>query len=290
MSAAARTTVGIKAFERPECLFMTLQSLVGQGFARVIVADDSSEKAPIREVVGLFDGVLPIDYRPLPFDTGLSEGRNRMVAEVETEFFLLLDDDQVMAGGIDPLASALDRDPDLGGISLSWWDRGSPFCDAGWVRRYDGFIYRGLARGGRPLERASDGVVGFDFVPNSTLFRTRVFADLRWDPDYKIGAEHLDFYLRAREQGIWRFAAHEGAFVWHVPLRGPRYQVFRDREAIARARFREKQRHRGILIGASWVRRRWTGRAIDWLVRLGVPGGWIAGAEALAKRAVGGRP
>ncbi len=48
-----------------------------------IVADDS--KSPVHRP--------DVEYHVLPFDSGLSKGRNFLVKKVKTSYFLLLDDD-----------------------------------------------------------------------------------------------------------------------------------------------------------------------------------------------------
>src|SRR5690606_24174372 len=51
----------------------------------IIVADDSKTPTPRQDV----------EYHSLPFDGGISFGRNFLVSKVRTEFLVLLDDDHV---------------------------------------------------------------------------------------------------------------------------------------------------------------------------------------------------
>lgn len=85
-------TIIIKTFERRQELWNLLKSIrkmnLGQ---KIIIADDS--KINYRdETLNKFSD-LNIDYHILPFDVGLAYGRNFLVDKVETEFFLLCDDD-----------------------------------------------------------------------------------------------------------------------------------------------------------------------------------------------------
>lgn len=82
----------IKTFRRPDNLTRLLLSLRRLNCkAPIIIGDDSPE--PYRnQILSQFPD-LNIQYLLLPFDTGLSEGRNLMLKEVVTTYFVLCDDD-----------------------------------------------------------------------------------------------------------------------------------------------------------------------------------------------------
>lgn len=85
----------IKTFERQEALERLLGSIRTHGYADcpVLVADDSKE--PYRDAVLEHFGDLVDEYVVLPFDSGLSKGRNELLKRVETTYFVLNDDDFV---------------------------------------------------------------------------------------------------------------------------------------------------------------------------------------------------
>ncbi len=79
-------TAIIKTFERPRILRRLVSSIRRlYPDLKVIVADDSRSPVPV-------DGVTTIE---LPYNTGLTAGRNAALREVVTPYFLLLDDDFV---------------------------------------------------------------------------------------------------------------------------------------------------------------------------------------------------
>ena len=80
-------TVAIKTFERPELVNRAVSSLRQfHPTMPVIIADDSKE--PIS-----FNDDPYTETLHLPFDTGISYGRNRAIERVKTPFYLLMDDD-----------------------------------------------------------------------------------------------------------------------------------------------------------------------------------------------------
>jgi glycosyltransferase involved in cell wall biosynthesis len=84
-------TIIIKTFERKKSLFKLLLS-IERYFPNVsvVIADDSLNglEQELKRFVK-----LNITYLKLPFDTGLSFGRNEALKAVKTQYFLLCDDD-----------------------------------------------------------------------------------------------------------------------------------------------------------------------------------------------------
>ena len=77
-------TAVIKTFERPACLQRLIHSIRRYyPRLRIVVADDGLHPSPRDDV----------DYLRLPPDVGLSAGRNALLSQVRTPYFLLLDDD-----------------------------------------------------------------------------------------------------------------------------------------------------------------------------------------------------
>ena len=83
----------IKTFERPLCLKRLLQSIRSQALTGcpILVADDS--RTPYEaEIMAEYDDVVDI-YLSLPFNSGVSAGRNALLDAVQTPYFVLNDDD-----------------------------------------------------------------------------------------------------------------------------------------------------------------------------------------------------
>jgi glycosyltransferase involved in cell wall biosynthesis len=213
-----RITVGVKTFLRTDKLRMCLESLAAHPWHAVIVADDGPVDAEREALYGEFSRRLPLELVKLPFDTGLSAGRNEIVARCGTEYLLVLDDDQTVPANIGVLAEVMDEVPQLGGISCVWLEKSGRKCTACDLRVEGRRIVKEIV-GEKPVHTTRGGrrYVFFDFVPNSTLFRMACLRDQAWDPFYKIGKEHLDFYLMHQRLGRWKFAVSLDVVIGHHP-------------------------------------------------------------------------
>ena len=85
---ASRVTILIKTFQRPRTVNAAIASI--RRFyptVPIIVADDSGEPTPIRD--------NSVVVHRLPFDSGVSKGRNFLFSHVRTKYFLMSDDDNL---------------------------------------------------------------------------------------------------------------------------------------------------------------------------------------------------
>jgi glycosyltransferase involved in cell wall biosynthesis len=234
MTATSDITVGIKTFMRTDKLRLCLDSLVQHPWREVIVADDGPIDAEREQLYSRFAERLPLKVIRLPFDTGLSAGRNEIVRQCDTPYLLMLDDDQTVPANVGRLAEVLDENPAIGGVSAIWLEHGERKCTACDIRLVGSKVVKEL-REHRPVCQTSLGqrFVTFDFIPNSTLFRKECLTDSPWDPFYKIGREHLDFYLSQQRLGRWQFAVSLDVVIGHHPeTSAASYREFRHGERI----------------------------------------------------------
>lgn len=84
----------IKTFERLDSLKNLLSSIRKSGLTYPILIADDSRQSNENIIKSLFPE-LPLSYINLPFDTGLSEGRNVLIRQINTPYFILCDDDYV---------------------------------------------------------------------------------------------------------------------------------------------------------------------------------------------------
>ena len=86
----------IKTFKRYECLDNLLRSIKRfYPTAKVLIADDNHEYEYDCKLYLKWKKRLDLEVIRLPFDSGLSAGRNAMVDKAKNPFILLLDDDFV---------------------------------------------------------------------------------------------------------------------------------------------------------------------------------------------------
>src|SRR6056297_3663123 len=95
MSDLRDVSLIIKTFGRPQALDRLLTSVRrhGYGDCPLLIADDS--KDPYRDAMMRAHGDIIDEYVVLPFDTGVSKGRNELLKRVETDYFVIHDDDFV---------------------------------------------------------------------------------------------------------------------------------------------------------------------------------------------------
>lgn len=289
-------SVGIKTFLRPKALDACLYSLCGYEWDEVIIADDSPSEAEYEydQVYSFYRSELPLRVLRLPIDTGLAEGRNQIVSACSSEYLLMLDDDQSIDSSIDRMADVLKGDESLGGVSGIWLERGFRGCTGCNIFVDSGYVVKEIQK--QPKEQLTPHgtrYVCLDFVPNSTLFRVSCLKELLWDPEYKIGREHVDFYLRHKYLGRWSFAVCLDAQIFHQPELGvDEYASYRygRREGVSEAYFRRKFGVEGVMEGKKLIGGR---KFFTMLHRHGVPvrTSWMCDSVwTWSKRKVGSVP
>ena len=176
----------IKTFQRPRACSALVASIRRQyPDLPIVVVDDSREP-------GEYPGCRVVR---LPFDSGLSAGRNAGIAAVDTEYVLNLDDDflfysRTALGGA---LEILERHPEIDLL-------GGTVVDLPLFITHD-FRAAGLFPTDAepriaPGTRIGPAVV-MDKVANFFLARTASVRSVGWDPALKL-VEHADFFTRAR--------------------------------------------------------------------------------------------
>jgi len=248
----------IKTFERQGALERLLDSIIEQGYTNcpVLIADDS--KDPYRDaILKKYDDLVDC-YLVLPFDSGVSKGRNELLDHIETEYFVLNDDDYVYDGRTD-LAwmrqQLEENDLDLlGGVvydrvseiqDLPWWTlktrirnfikdlfRSDKMPGKETVHRYHGhfevkddtIILHKLDSYSPPYTRC-DYALQF-FMAKTDAVREKVGG---WNKDLKSFGEHWEFFYRGVLGGL-KVATTEEVGAVHMPVRNKEYNQFRFRE------------------------------------------------------------
>lgn len=181
-----RLTAVIKTFERPRILRRLIASIRRYDpDLHLIVVDDSREPVTL-------EGVTLIR---LPYDSGVSAGRNAGLAAVETPYVLILDDDFVFSRRtrLDLALQTIERFDQvdiLGGdvIQLPFYRRWDPSRAA---------IYPTPVKATCPLGSLIGTLPVCDKVPNFYIARTDALRRVAWDPRIK-RLDHADFFTRAR--------------------------------------------------------------------------------------------
>jgi glycosyltransferase involved in cell wall biosynthesis len=118
---AARVTVAIPTYNRPAMLAEAIESVLAQTYRDfcVLVADNAStDETP--EVVSAY-GDERISYVRRPENVGLFENFQQSLQQVETEYALLLcDDDQLRPEFLEATVDVLDRQPRTGVVHTAF--------------------------------------------------------------------------------------------------------------------------------------------------------------------------
>ncbi len=215
-------TILIKTFERPGSLRRLLKSIHGAGHAGpVLIADDS--RAPSAEAAQSEFPDLIAGFVALPFNSGVSAGRNALLPIVRTPYFVLCDDDFVFDERTD--LTRMRRLLDESGLDLlggecydvapfSGGDLARSLIRLDWLRclamlgvEVPRDIHSNFTPTGTGAIRVVPApyvppVISCDFVCNFFIARTdRFLATVGgWD-DRKV-AEHRAFFLKAKERGL----------------------------------------------------------------------------------------
>ena len=198
-----KIAICIKTFLRDAVLYRTVEYIkrIMPYPYRLYIADDgrpSDRKALFYQQLKK-DGHLVVE---LPFDSGLSLGRNALIKQVTEDYVLLLDDDTVIkdAESVKKLKACLDADPALGVVAaVLKREQGNWFADENYSKglkfeRRDSLLVRVPSR--QEIKKAGEYAYRYaDQVPNVFLAKRELFKDVQWDNRIKIEYEHMDFFL-----------------------------------------------------------------------------------------------
>ena len=181
-----KLTAIIKTFERPETLKRLLKSL--KHFypnMHVIVVDDSAKPLEVSGVESIV----------LPYDSGVSAGRQTALEAVKTPYVLLLDDDFIFYGQtkLEEALALMEREESIDIM-------GGEVVNLPSFRSVDyrhAQLHRTEATSLLPLGSQIAALPVYDKVPNFYISRTKRLKLVGWDARIK-RLDHADFFTRAK--------------------------------------------------------------------------------------------
>jgi glycosyltransferase involved in cell wall biosynthesis len=238
-------TFGIKTFMRPHKLNRLIGSIrTYYPEARICVADDSNPITPRNDII----------YYSLPFDSGLSFGRNYLVRHTSTKYYLTLDDDHVFCANtnIEKLVAILENS-DVDIIAGVICEDGKLFRQGGGIMELkEGKLFKHRKYYEQFSLAYDEEVLTYqtvDYCANFFLARTNKLLASLWDENLKM-EEHNDFFLKAK--GILKVAFCPSVYIDHYPSRDDDYMRFRKRGSILQDYFKEKYCIEGIQRSNDW--------------------------------------
>lgn len=202
---------------RPDCTRRLIASIRRHcPTLNVIVADQN----PVDPAMDAFYRAHDVTVRYLPFDSGVAAGRASLIDMVQTPYTLFGDDDFIFTAQTDPgpARKFLEAHAEIGLVGGSVIDLGTNAAgrQVKTRRRYEKLIsllpeHRGMIT--VPIDHVAPRVTVFDgrhflhcdVTLNWALCRTEILTEAgpRWDPQFKSGGEHEDFFLQVKYRSTW---------------------------------------------------------------------------------------
>ena len=201
MNINKKITFIIKTFNRSICLENCLKHIRNLSLSiPIIIADDSLDfiKLKNKKIVKSFPNC---NYITLPFNSGLSKGRNIMVSKVKTPYIFLLDDDNYITEleSTKKIIQFLDNFSDyslVGGICVDRKKIYNDFCI-----RYSGLFEKiendniFLKENEKKIENPYiENMYETHICLNLFIARTNTLKKYKWDENLKLGEHEVFFY------------------------------------------------------------------------------------------------
>lgn len=216
--------VGVVVFNRAEKVADLLYSVSKDSpVGAVYVGDNGKMTDRKREI---YNRSYPFDLQvlDLKYDSGLGYGRQKIVEQSDESYLLIVDSDVEIPYNIGQLQTILKNRPDLGGV-------GGVLIETNQIRSdcYDlfnrGSVLLKDIRNSKKVQKVSGlPLVEFDQIQNVAMYRRECLEEYCWDPEYKIGWEHTDFFVGHKRQTEWSFGVSPEVMFRHYPGGNESYQ------------------------------------------------------------------
>lgn len=166
----------------------------------------------------------------LPFDSGVSAGRNSCVGRSSAPYICAVDDDFMFTDNTDfsiPV-QVLEALPQVGVIGGLLYEYGLRQRHHEYnIEVWNGTLCRVLVRPHRPEVTKCDGVL------NYLMCRREIFDEVKWDERIKTGWEHDDFFMMLKAQTKWevRYCPYFTAEHWPC-IPSKKYEKLRKRRSF----------------------------------------------------------
>lgn len=192
------TTAIIKTFWRDQYLYKCIKSL--RKFypdIKIIVGDDGYESIYKTK----FLKKMKCEYIRLPFDCGITYGRNKLIEKAKTKYVLIGDDDfeynedsplypmkkmlekfDIAGGRVNTLGKLENYQGSVNKVGNTLIFKEFDLKD---LKEYKGMLYGEC-----------------DIIFNFFIAKREVFKKVKWDENIKVAYEHSDFFLDAKDVGI----------------------------------------------------------------------------------------
>lgn len=243
-------TIIIKTFSRKKSLKKLLESLIKENIVEyeILILDDS--KINYKEfILKQFDKKLKIKYIISEFDVGISKGRNLLLKNVKTPYFLLCDDDYrfdkrsniketlkiFKKNKYDILGGSFYNRYTINNFYEIFLTLKSPKRFLYWILKKEeksnfiGYFYlenRNLYL--KKIESNGNLLIDIDIVNNFFIADTKKIKEIGgWLEELKMG-EHEEFFYRGKQNNL-KIGFFNNFGIQHYPIRSYFYQKYRKR-------------------------------------------------------------
>jgi cytidyltransferase-like protein len=238
--------VCIKTFLRDDVLFKTI-ALLKKNIRfpfKLYIADDGTmtdkKKYQYQQLEAEGHEVIL-----LPYNSGISIGRNSAIRQIKEDYVLVTDDDVTL---VDPqslqnMKTVLDANDDIGLVAaVLKQENGQYFANENYSKGIL-FEFRSNLLVRLPSSGNIQNINGIlyrlaDQVPNIFLAKREVFNEVRWDDRIKVEYEHMDFFLNLQKTK-WKAAICLNAEAMHLKS-NPDGEYYRYRHSAPMAYFLQK--------------------------------------------------
>ncbi len=179
-------TAIIKTFERPAIVARLIKSIRLQyPHLKIIVVDDS--RTPVQH-----NNAITIQ---MPYDIGVSAGRNQALMQVSTKYLMLFDDDFIFTRHthVQAVLESIENHHEIDIV-------GGEVINLPFYRKTD-YAHETLHPTDNISKLPAGSIIGglpvFDKVPNFYIAKTSSINKIKWDPLLK-RLDHADFFTRAK--------------------------------------------------------------------------------------------
>jgi len=190
----------------------------------------------------------------VPFNTPEQVCKLKIVENINTKYFVLVDNDMVLPNNVLDLYTIIKSDYKIGGVSGILLDHGyKPCCGAHDIFIEDGYLIRDIREKiPNKIRRINNLVfIKFDFIPHAAIFRKKIFEDYTYDP--KMYFEHIDFFLGHWYLKKWIFGICPHVIFQHYPgweIDKEMYATFRRNKNVFREGYKnllKKWKLKGVI-------------------------------------------
>jgi len=218
--------LGTVAYKRTDRLEDLLESCVRQPVSKVYIFDNGEETDRKHE---LYNRDFPYEIQVTQSDInkGPNYGRYHIAEQSAEDYLLIVDSDNELIGDIKILVDQLKDREDLGGVSgvlLEYGQVKGPFHD---LVECEDVLIRGLHDDKTLGQVAGSQFIQFDFLPQTTVFKRECLDDYAWDPEFRVGKGHLDFYIGHKRTTDWNFGMCPEVLFKHSPGGDDEYNTLR---------------------------------------------------------------